>query len=106
MESIFKRLQIGDAVSIHNCFKEKQLHCCLYKGANYEQIQGFCQVKDPGMTCGALVGPLSKCYELICESHVVLGSIVDHTVPLRQGKKHRFGIISFEDIIDVCLYMK
>lgn len=58
------------------------------------------------MTCGAIIAPMSKSNELICESHVVLGSIVDHIVPLRKVKKNRFDIVSFEDIIDVCLYMK
>ena len=49
---------------------------------------------------------VTKSNKLICESHVVLGSIVDHIVPLHQVKKNRFHIVSFEDIIDVCMYMK
>ena len=49
---------------------------------------------------------MSKSDQLICESHVVLGSTVDHIVPLHQAKKNRFDIVPFEDIIDVCLYMK
>ena len=49
---------------------------------------------------------VSKSNELICESHVVLGSIVDHIVALHQVKKNRFHIVSFEDIIDLCMYMK
>ena len=49
---------------------------------------------------------VSKSNELICESHVVLGSIVNHIVPLHQVKKNRFHIVSFEDITSVCMYMK
>ena len=58
------------------------------------------------MTCGAIIAPMSKSNELICESHVVLGSIVDHIAPLHQVKKNTFHIVSFEDVIDVCMYMK
>ena len=58
------------------------------------------------MTCGAIIAPMSKSNELICESHVVLGSIVDHIVPLHQVKENRFHIVSFENVIDVCMYMK
>ena len=42
----------------------------------------------------------------LCESHVVMGCIVDHIVPLHQVKKNRFHIVSFGDIIDVCIYVK
>ena len=58
------------------------------------------------MTCGAIIAPMSMSNELICESHVVLGSIVDHIVPLHQVKKNRFHIVPFEDVIDVCMDMK
>ena len=59
------------------------------------------------MTCGAIIAPMSKSKELICvQSHVVLGSIVDHIVPLHQVKKNRLHIVSFEDVIDICTYMK
>ena len=49
---------------------------------------------------------VSKSNELICESYVVLGSIVNHIVPLHKVKKNRFHIVSFEDITSVCMYMK
>ena len=113
MESIgcvtfFKRLQIGDAVFYSQMYKRvsrrNSFTVAYTKGesTSYGQIEVFFLLKeDPRMTCGAIIAPMSKSDQLICESHVV-----DHIVPLQQAKKNRFDIVPFEDIIDVCLYMK
>ena len=77
------------------------------EGTSYGQIEVFFLRKEnTRMTCGAIIAPMSKSNELICESHVVLGRPVDHIVSLHQAKRNRFDIVPFEDIIDVCLYMK
>lgn len=111
--TFYKRLQIGDAVFHSELYKRvsrRNSFTVAYtkgKDTSYEQIQVFFLLKeDPRVTCGAIIAPMSKSNELICESHVVLGSIVDHIVPLHQAKKNRFDIAPFEDIIYVCLYMK
>ena len=57
-------------------------------------------------TCGAVIAPMSMSSEVLCESHDILGNVVNHIVPLHQLKKNRFDIIPLEDIIDVCLYIK
>ena len=118
MESIgfvtfLKRLQIGDAVfHSQRCKRVSRRNSFTVaytkgQGTSYEQIQVFFLPKeDPRMTCGAIIAPMSKSNELICESHLVLGRIVDHIVPLHQVKKNRFHIVSFEDVINVCMYMK
>ncbi|XP_044179325.1 uncharacterized protein LOC114977351 isoform X2 [Acropora millepora] len=98
--------------SIHNCTREFQgetaslLAYTKGQGTSYEQIRVLFLLKDPRMTCGSIIAPMSKSNEPICESHVVPGSIVDYTVPLHQVKKNRFDIASFEDIINVFLHMK
>ena len=87
--NFFKRLQIGDAVFHSQLYKRvsrRNSFTVAYtkgQGTSYGQMQVFFLLKeDPRMTCGAIIAPMSKSNELICESHVVLGSIVDHIVPL------------------------
>ena len=58
------------------------------------------------MTCGAIIAPMSEADEVICERHAVLGSLVEHIVPLQLARRNIFDIVPFKDIIDVCLYMK
>ena len=95
--------------TVQESFKENSFTVAYTKGrgTSYEQIQVFFPLKeDPRMTCGAIIAPMSKSNELICESHVVMGCVVDHIVPLHQVKKNRFHIVSFEDIINVCMYVE
>ena len=77
------------------------------EGTSYGQIEVFFVLKeDPRMTCGAIIAPMSEADEVICERHAVLGSLVEHIVPLQQARRNIFDIVPFKDIIDVCLYMK
>lgn len=107
-----KQLQIGDAVFHSQLYKRvsrRNSFTVAYtkgQGTSYEQIRVLFLLKDPRMTCGSIIAPMSKSNEPICESHVVPGSIVDYIVPLHQVKKNRFDIASFEDIINVFLHMK
>ena len=58
------------------------------------------------MTCGAVIAPMSKSCQHICECHELLGNPIHHIVSLQHPNKDRFDIVFLEDIIDVCLYMK
>ena len=59
------------------------------------------------MTCGAVIAPMSMSSGVLCESHEVLGNVVNLNVPLHQPNKNRFDVIPLEeDIIDVSLYIK
>ena len=111
--SFFKRLQIGDAVLHSQMYKRvsrRNSFTVAYskgEGTSYGQIEVFFVLKeDPRMTCGAIIAPMSEADEVICERHAVLGSLVEHIVPLQQARRNIFDIVPFKDIIDVCLYMK
>ena len=62
--------------------------------------------EDPAMACGAVIAPMSKSDQHVCEWHGVLGYPVLHIVSLHDPNKNRFDIVNLEDIIDICLYMK
>jgi len=110
--TFFKRLQFGDAI----------FHSQMYKRVSRRNnftiaySQGGCRVmaklkfflvgETSRMTCGAVIAPMSMFSGALCESHEVMGNIVNHIVPLHQPQKNRFDIIPLEDIIDVCLYTK
>ena len=58
------------------------------------------------MTYGAVIAPMSKSCQHICECHELLGNPIHHIFSLQHPNKDRFDIVLLEDIIDVCLYMK
>lgn len=111
--TFFKRLQFGDAIFHSQMYKRVSrrnnftIAYSLGGCTSYGQIEVFFLVEETSrMTCGAVISPMSMSSEVLCESHEVLGNVVNHIVPLHQPRKNRFDIILLEDIIDVCLYIK
>ena len=111
--TFFKRLQFGDAIFHSQMYKRVSrrnnftIAYSLGGCTSYGQIEVFFLVGETSrMTCGAVIAPMSMFSGALCESHEVLGNVVNHIVPLHQPKKNRFDIIPLEDIIDVCLYIK
>jgi len=111
--SFFKRLQFGDAIFHSQMYKRvsrrnNSIIAYSHGGCtSYGQIEVFFLVEETSrMTCGAVIAPMSMSGEVLCESHEVLGNVVNHIAPLHQPKKNRFDIIPLDDIIDMCLYMK
>ena len=110
--TFFKRLQFGDAIFHSQMYKRvsrrNNFTIAYSQGGctSYGQIEVFFLVGETSrMTCGAVIAPMSMFSGALCESHEVLGNVVNHIVPLHQPKKNRFDIIPLEDIIDVCLYI-
>ena len=118
MESIsdvrlFNRVQFGDAVFHSRMYKRvsrRNSYTIAYQqegDTRYGQIEAFFVVsQDPVATCGAVIAPMSKSAQHVCECHEVLGNTVQHIVSLQNPSKNRFDIVLLEHIIDVCLYMK
>ena len=120
MESVsditfFSRLQIGEAGLHSKAYKR------VTRGNNYTiayqkeesvcygQIEVFFVVRDTcnvGMVCGAVLSSLTVSSKQVCKPHEILGSLVSHIVCLQQPNRNRFTVVPFEDIIDVCVYMK
>ena len=63
-------------------------------------------LQDPAVICGAVIAPMSKSVQHICECHEVLDNPIQHIVSLQHPSKNRFDTVLNENIIDVCLYMK
>lgn len=110
---LFNRVQFGDAVFHSRMYKRvsrRNSHTVAYQqeeDTRYGQIEVFFVVsQDPVATCGAVIAPMAKSPQHVCECHELLGNTVQHIVPLQNPSKNRFDIVLLENIIDVCLYMK
>ena len=110
---LLNRVQFGDAVFHSRMYKRvsrRNSYTVAYQqeeDTRYGQIEVFFVVsKDPVATCGAVIAPMAKSPQHVCECHELLGTTVQHIVPIQNPSKNRFDIVLLENIIDVCLYMK
>jgi len=113
--TFFSRLQIGEAVLHSKAYKRvtrRNNYTIAYQKEEsvcYGQIEVFFVVRDTcnvGMVCGAVLSSLTVSSKQVCKPHEILGSLVSHIVCLQQPNRNRFTVVPFEDIIDVCVYMK
>lgn len=80
-----------------------------WKGSSicYGQIEVFFFTKDERrVACGAVVATMSMSGQCICKWHDNLGSPVSHIVCLHHPNRSRFAVVSLNEIVDVCVYMK
>lgn len=110
----FTRLQVGGAVFHSRQYKRvsrRNTFTIAFRletspSINYGQIEMFFMAPVGSRTSfGAVVVPLSRVNQDICQQHEVLGRPVSHIIALRQPNRHYFIVVPLEDIIDICVYM-
>ena len=73
---------------------------------NYGQIEVFFKEPVNSQTnhryCGAVLSPMQRATEGLCEKHPVLGTPAHHIVILKKPNNVHFVM---ENIIDVCVFM-
>lgn len=110
----FTRLQAGDKVLHSRMYKrvsKRNTFTVAYKDSKsnvkYGQIETFFKAPNScSRLYGAVIRPMVKMGDDICEPHVVFGRQAHHIVTVGQPAKHSCILISLEDILEVCLYIQ
>ena len=77
---------------------------------NYGQIEVFFKGPVNSQTnyryCGAVISPMLRATQGLCERHRVLGMPVHHILTLKKPNNIHFVMVQLENIIDVCVFME
>ena len=110
----FARLQMRDKV-IHSLTYKRVTRRNSFTVAymegpciKYGQVKVFFQAPDESrILFGAVILPMKvNSREQLCEQHEFLGKLDGHIVPLNQPKRSSCAVVSLDDIIDVCVFIK
>lgn len=112
----FTRLQAGDTVFHSKMYKRvsrrNSFTIMYHQGAsiNYGQIEVFFKGPVNSQTnyryCGAVISPMLRATQGLCERHPVLGMPVHHILTLKKPNNIHFVMVQLENIIDVCVFME
>ena len=110
----FTRFQARDTVFHSKMYKRvsrRNSFTIIYRqGASisYGQIEVFFKGPVNSQTnyryCGAVISPMPRATQGLCERHPVLGMPVHHIVTLKKPNNIHFVMVQLEKIISVCFY--